>query len=114
LLYREPSIITTSTNRNVLQPSKINRQKRKARIQEIQAASDNPKGKNKSTAVEEGRRPLMKGSQGGSSSSSSTRSVNSQLVDLVVEDVEAGEIERVRARKEGGARWNEADAKHFV
>lgn len=39
---------------------------------------------------------------------------NSQLVDLVVEDHQAEEIERVRARKEGGPGWNEVEQKHFV
>lgn len=38
----------------------------------------------------------------------------SQLVDLVVEDTEAEEAERVRARKEGGDTWNRTEQKHFV
>lgn len=49
-----------------------------------------------------------------SSSSSSAKSDKSQLVDLVVEDHDAEEVERVRARKEGGSAWNEEPAKHFV
>ena len=49
-----------------------------------------------------------------SSSSKSVKSGRSQLVDLVVEDTEAEQVERVRARKEGGALWNEQEAKHFV
>ena len=49
-----------------------------------------------------------------SSSSHSAKSGNSQLVDLMVEDTEAEETERVRARKEGGSAWNEAEPKHFV
>jgi hypothetical protein len=49
-----------------------------------------------------------------SSSSSSAKSDKSQLVDLVVEDHQAEEVERVRARKEGGSAWNEEPAKHFV
>ena len=48
------------------------------------------------------------------SSSRSAKSGRSQLVDLVVEDTEAEEVERVRARKEGGAVWNEQEAKHFI
>ncbi len=35
-------------------------------------------------------------------------------MDLVTEDRAAEETERVRARKEGGARWNEDEQKHFV
>ena len=49
-----------------------------------------------------------------SSSSKSAKSGRSQLVDLVVEDTEAEQVERVRARKEGGAVWNEDEAKHFI
>jgi hypothetical protein len=36
------------------------------------------------------------------------------LVDLVVEDTDAEEAERVRARKEGGDFWNRDEQKHFV
>jgi hypothetical protein len=52
--------------------------------------------------------------QQSASSSSSGKSDKSQLVDLVVEDHEAEEVERVRARKEGGPGWNEVPARHFV
>ncbi|KAI7652314.1 DUF300-domain-containing protein, partial [Hortaea werneckii] len=37
-----------------------------------------------------------------------------QLVDLVVEDKQAEEIARVRARKEGGPAWNEGEQRVFV
>ena len=47
-------------------------------------------------------------------SANSKKSDRSQLVDLVVEDHEAEEVERVRARKEGSSGWNEVPAKHFV
>jgi len=49
-----------------------------------------------------------------STSSSSIKSDHSQLVDLIIEDHEAEEIERVRARKEGDPAWNEVSPKHFV
>ena len=49
-----------------------------------------------------------------STSSGSVKSQRSQLVDLMVEDTHAEEIERVRARKEGGAAWNADEPKHFV
>lgn len=35
-------------------------------------------------------------------------------MDLVVEDHDAEQVERVRARKEGGPGWNEAEPKHYV
>jgi hypothetical protein len=47
-------------------------------------------------------------------STSSVKSGRSQLVDLVIEDTEAEEREKVRARKEGGAEWNEEEPKYFV
>lgn len=49
-----------------------------------------------------------------SGSSESAKSDRSQLVDLVVEDTEAEQVERVRARKEGGAAWNRDEPRHFV
>lgn len=49
-----------------------------------------------------------------SSSDQSAKSGRSQLVDLMVEDNQAEEIERVRARKEGGSAWNDVETKHFV
>jgi len=35
-------------------------------------------------------------------------------VDLIVEDTEAEDAERVRARKEGGDAWNRSPQRHFV
>ena len=49
-----------------------------------------------------------------SAASSSAKSDRSQLVDLVVEDTAAENVERVRARKEGSAGWNKTEAKRFV
>lgn len=64
---------------------------------------------------EEGRAPVMQGMlRHHSSGSSSAKSDRSQLVDLVVEDEPAEEADRVRARKEGGAAWNQEDGKRFV
>jgi hypothetical protein len=97
----------------VLQPSKVNRQRRRSRIQSIQDEVNHTKGKTRSTS--EHSQPLL-GSIASDSGSEdgSDDSANSQLRDLVVEDYEAEEIERARARKEGSPRWNEAEPKHFV
>ncbi|KAI7326150.1 DUF300-domain-containing protein [Hortaea werneckii] len=43
-----------------------------------------------------------------------TENQDQQLVDLVVEDKQAEEIARVRARKEGGPAWNEGEQRVFV
>lgn len=123
-LYGAPNVLSASTNRNVLQPTAVNRRRRNERIKDLQNAPD--KGKHREpTAAEEaesgsaghesrgllGR--LRRGSSR-SSSSGSAKSDKSQRVDLMVEDEEAEEVERVRARKSGNPRWNNTDVKHFV
>jgi len=104
----DPDLITTSTNRNLLQPTKKNKQRRESHLQK-----DLDKGKHRDPIS---RAPVLDGllREDSTSSSGSTKSGRSQLVDLVMEDHAAEETERVRARKEGGARWNEDEQKHFV
>lgn len=124
VLHRDPSMITASTNRHVLQPTRANKQRRKSRIQDIQDHANKGKHRTSSSGGEASKskaksktdhRPLLsKITSQASSSSSGAKSDRSQLVDLVIEDHEAEEIERVRARKEGGSEWNEAEPKHFV
>ncbi|KAF2796973.1 DUF300-domain-containing protein [Melanomma pulvis-pyrius CBS 109.77] len=119
-LYSSPAIVTASTNRNLLQPTKENKKRRKSKIKEIQASVDKGKQRSDSSSGEpsssKSRAPLLGNllRHESASSSSSGKSDASQRVDLVVEDHEAEEIEGVRARKEGGAGWNEVPAKHFV
>jgi hypothetical protein len=121
ILHRDPTIVTASSNRHVLQPTSTHKKRRKSRIQSIQeeteqrrqrassSTSRDSKGKDK----ESSSRPLLSKIISHSSSSSS-KTDRSQLVDLIVEDHEAEQVERVRARKEGGPAWNEAEPKHFV
>ncbi|KAF2736771.1 DUF300-domain-containing protein [Polyplosphaeria fusca] len=117
-LYSNPQIVTASTNRNLLQPTKDNKARRKSKIREIQEAA--AKGKQRSDSSTSGEASGSKSRVGkllrqkSSSSSGSGKSDKSQLVDLVVEDHEAEEVERVRARKEGSSGWNEVPPKHFV
>ncbi|KAF2837224.1 DUF300-domain-containing protein [Patellaria atrata CBS 101060] len=119
--HADPNIVTASTNRHLLQPTKRNRERRQSRIKEIQQSADKGKHRSNSSNGESSRsksvsrRPVL-GSllRHESSSSESAKSDNSQLVDLVVEDHEAEEVERVRARKEGGPGWNEVETKHFI
>ncbi|KAF2456118.1 organic solute transporter Ostalpha-domain-containing protein [Lineolata rhizophorae] len=146
-LYGTPTIVTASTNRNLLQPTRENRRRRKSRINEIRDEVKHSKGKggrgsgshrgSGSAASSSGsagspadgssRRGskvpvldalLRKGSQSseseGSAEERDPRMDRSQLVDLVVEDREAEEVERVRARKEGGPGWNVDEPRHFV
>lgn len=117
-LGSDPNIITTSTNQNLLQPTKTNKRRRASNIQK-----DLSKGKHRvsngdsdNPVSRRSRAPALSGllQDGSSSSLKSTKSGRSQLVDLVIEDTEAEEIERVRARKEGGALWNEDEAKLFI
>ncbi|KAF2435899.1 DUF300-domain-containing protein [Tothia fuscella] len=117
ILHQDPTIITASSNRHVLQPTRAHKQRRKSRIKDIQESAG--KGKNRDSSVSgessrsQSKRPLLS-KISSNTSSSSAKSDRSQLVDLVVEDHAAEQIERVRARKEGGAAWNEAEPKHFV
>lgn len=119
-LYSEPDIITASTNRNLLQPTKENRKRRQSRIKEIQKAHDKGKRRDSSSDGDKSKSDSEHGFLSRliphrSKSEDSVKSHESQLVDLVVEDEQAEEIERVRARKEGGAEWNlGSPPKHFV
>lgn len=124
---QDPGIVTASTNRAMLQPTIANKERRKSRMKTIQddvnqgrhrGSSSSGEGSSSSKAPEKSKIssiPVI-GSllRKHSSSSSSTKSHSSQLVDLVVEDKDAEEVERVRARKEGGPGWNETEQKHFV
>jgi len=114
-LRRDPNLLTTSTNRNLFQPTRDNKNRRRSEIQHsIQ------KGKNRSTSPSghSSDEPPAQGSIEAKlkrdRSQSSAKSDRSQLVDLIVEDVEAEEAERVRARKEGGDTWNRGPNKHYV
>ncbi|OMP82207.1 Transmembrane protein 184-like protein [Diplodia seriata] len=122
-LHYTPKMITASTNRNLLQPTKENKRRRKSQIQDLQDHTSKGKHRDSTTSNGTGQSSSSKSRAGKlrrQNTSSSTTSVKSaksgrsQLVDLVVEDHEAEEVERVRARKEGGPGWNEAEPKHFV
>lgn len=110
-MNRDPHLLTTSTNRNLLQPTKDNRRRRKSDIRE----SIN-KGKDRSVSRGSGgqRNPIESKLRNDLSPSPSRNNDRSQLVDLVVEDTQAEEAERVRARKEGGDAWNQSQQKQFV
>lgn len=115
-LHSDPELITTSTNRNLLQPTPANKRRRKSNTQKTF-----DKGKHRSSAESgsivssKSRAPVVNEViRQESSSSISIKSGRSQLVDLVIEDQEAEETERVRARKEGGSTWNQDEIKQFV
>ncbi|KAI5781461.1 organic solute transporter Ostalpha-domain-containing protein [Geopyxis carbonaria] len=90
-----PDLVTTSTNQALLRPALRTKGKSKS------------KSKPKDSDIE----PLLHRSE---SSSSSEFSGRSGVVDLVVEDTVAEDTERVRARKEGGAAFNQIEPKRFV
>lgn len=116
-MTEEPNLLTTSANRNLLQPTQISQVKRKKNIKEtVQKVQSQNKGKDKDrSSGEEGRAPMLKGMlRHHSSGSDSAKSDRSQLVDLVVEDSQAEEVENVRARKEGSAGWNAVEPRRFV
>lgn len=125
-MTEEPGLLTTSAHRHLIQPTRSHEVKRKKNakktVQKVQSQTQRAKsegsqskGKGRDSTGEEGRAPLLKGMlRHHSSESSSAKSDRSQLVDLVVEDTGAEEIERVRARKEGSASWNAVEPKRFV
>jgi hypothetical protein len=109
-MRRDPNMLTTSTNRNLFQPTRDHKTRRKTDVRE----SIN-KGKSRSTSksevAEDGVAAKLSHNESGSSCSNSSQS---QLVDLVVEDTAAEETLRVRARKDGSTAWNLDDQKVFV
>ncbi|KAI8941655.1 hypothetical protein NX059_012543 [Plenodomus lindquistii] len=120
-LYADPRVLTASTNRNLLQPTDINKKRRKSQIKAVQESTSKGKQRSSDSSSEESphsksRIPIIGNllRQHSSSSTNSAKSDKSQLVDLVVEDHDAEGVDRVRARKEGGPGWNEVPSKHFV
>src|SRR5271154_2890581 len=105
-MRRNPGLLTTSTNRNLLQPTEDNKIRRRTEIRRSIY-----KSKNRSSS---GSHTIESKIARDKSASGSSKSGQSQIVDLVVEDTKAEEVERVRARKEGGDTWNQQEQKHFV
>ena len=107
----DSGLITTATNQAVLRPQLVTKATRK-------------KSKGKKKATENGtseeteglikKVPDLLDRINSSDSSSSHMSDRSGVVDLVVEDKQAEEVERVRARKEGGPAWNSVEPKRYV
>jgi hypothetical protein len=109
-MARDPNLLTTSTNRNLFQPTHDNKTRKRSEIRESLH-----KGKNRSNSRSRDRIGAIESKLTYERRMSETsHSDRSQLVDLVVEDMEAEEAERVRARKEGGDLWNQDEQKHFV
>jgi Organic solute transporter Ostalpha len=120
--HASPHLLTTSTNRNILHPTKLGKDRRENQIEErfnkgkgrgSSAGTDESGGKKSAHRV---RAPVVEQliREDSSTSSRSVKSGRSQLVDVVVEDEEAEEAERARARKEGGPKWNKDEPEHFV
>lgn len=92
-------LLTTSMNQNLLQPENASRRRTEHRIEE-RLTKD--KHRASSSKTNKPIRAPVVANLVREASSSSSKSGRSQLVDLTVEDSEAEETERVRARKEGG------------
>ena len=122
----DPGVLTTAANRHLLHPTEQGRRHREHRLEErfehkgkgsrsrsSRARKDSGGGDDRpsSSKSKPARAPVVAAELARQSSAQSGRS---QLVDLVVEDEAAEEVERVRARKEGGAVWNTDEPQHFV
>ena len=109
-MAQDPGLLTTSTNRNLFQPTRDNKTRKRTEIRESLQ-----KGKNRSTSRSRKHMGAIESKLTRERSTSEmSNSDRSQIVDLVVEDTEAEEAEKVRARKEGGDFWNQDEQKHFV
>ena len=101
-----------------MQPTKANQERRASQVHkdiEERKLRRKSRSTSKSKSKSRSRGAFLNGIiREESSSSQSTNSGRSQLVDLMVEDNVAEETERVRARKEGGSAWNEGNSKQFV
>ena len=118
-LFHSPNVVNHTTNRNILQPTSDNEQRRKNRIERIRDSPDAGKHYHRSSSHPKADKPKAKRERGflqraKSSSGQSQRSDRSQLVDLVVEDEEAEETERARMRKAGNPSRSNIEPKHFV
>lgn len=103
-------MLTPSTNRNVFQPTKAHKKRRKSEVED-----EIRKGRRGSSSASRKRGSAIAAKLNRDhSASGSSRSGRSQLIDLVVEDTDAEAAEQVRARKEGGPGWNREEQKCFV
>lgn len=113
-MNHDPGLLTTSTNRHLFQPTKDYKERRKSEIKK-KIHKGKAGGPSSSSDHEDGHDIASKLKRDLSPSSSKNGKIDeSLLVDLVVEDEEAEQMERVRARKEGGDAWNNQEQKHFV
>ena len=113
-MQRDPTLLTTSANRHLFQPTKDHKQRRrnelKKRVHKGKARSSSASSDDEDPDSLE--RKLRRDSS--PTSGKKGKIDESMLIDLVVEDHEAEQMERVRARKEGGEEWNEQEQRHFV
>ena len=115
-IQSDPNVITTATNRNLLQPTKASKERRRSNIQnDLESSRHRASSSNSGGSKSRSRAPVINGLiREESSSSHSAKSGRDQLVDLMVEDTQAEETERVRARKEGGSAWNQDEGRQFM
>lgn len=105
--------MTTSTNQHLLHHTKAKKARRQERLRKKSDKGKHKSDSNHANHAAHSRAPVVEEILK-EDSGSSIKSGRSQLVDLVIEDTEAEERERVRARKEGGAEWNDEETKYFV
>lgn len=88
---------------------KKSRTHRKGRASGSESRRHHNASSSKSSNSSGAPRPLQRNA----SSTSSHHSRRSQLVDLVVEDVEAEEEDRAQVQRERGSAWAEGEPRHF-
>lgn len=112
----DPHLLTTSGNRHLFQPTKDHERRRRRELREsIHKGKDRSSSSKGSRNGVEAKLHKDQHPEEGVPELPDSRTDADQLVDLVVEDHQAEQAERVRARKEGGDAWNQGeDTRHFV
>lgn len=111
----DPGMLTTSANRNLLQPTRDHKSRRRTEIRDnIHKGKARSSSRGSSSQRPEGGIEAKLANDLNPEDAEAGKTNRSQLIDLIVEDEAAEQAERVRARKEGGDAWNRAEQKHFV
>ncbi len=112
----DPGMLTTSANRNLLQPTRDNKSRRRSEIRDSiqKGKTRNSSSRGSSSQRQNGGIEAKLANDLNPEDGETGKTNRSQLVDLIVEDEAAEEAERVRARKEGGDAWNRSEQKLFV
>lgn len=115
-LNADPTLLTTSTNRHLFQDTRDHRIRRRSELKKkIHKGKKRSQSRSSQSSENSGGiESRLRHDHHPKDGTKKGKIDESLLIDLVVEDVEAEQMERVRARKEGGEAWNRQEQRHFV